>query len=143
MKKTRDEINKECDELDQFCNSFDPEKLYKISCKTEQTKFTQEDILKLSDVSEENKHQLVNKEIKYSHKKIKKILLRFKHNFESNADCNNSDDIINTIHDPVCGCMSTWTSRDLKRRLLILKRCLEEICDYHCSDSIIDRYLQK
>ena len=115
----REELNRECDELDHFCKSIEPSKLFGMFNKTD-----------------------ANKK-KYSHKEIKKILLIFKHDFESYADNRRSDGIINTIHDPVCGCKATSTSKELKRKLLILKGCLEIICDYYCSDSIIDEYLEK
>jgi hypothetical protein len=142
--KTRDELRKECDELDQFCKGIDPEKLNEISLKTGQTSFTEEDIKRLGCLSKGNKpiSIVTNKEKEYSHKEVKEILLEFKENFESNADDSSSDDLINSIHDPVCGCQSTFTSSELRSKLLKLKRCLEILCDYYCSDSILNKYVK-
>ena len=122
--KTREELNNELNELDQFCKNIDPEKLFK------------------EDHPDSRILEIIKHDKKYSHREIKEILLVFKHNFESEADHRSSDSIIDTIHDPVCGCLCVYEQRELKRRLLTLKRCLEVICDYYCSDSILDEYIR-
>jgi hypothetical protein len=141
--KTREEINKEYDDFDKACKSIDMEKFHELCLKTGKNEFTHEELMKLG-CSADNKiiPKSINANKSYSHKDVKKILLMFKHNFESNADGSSHDGIIKTIHDPKCGCRAIWTQKDLKRRLLNLKHCLEIICDYYCSDSIIDKYLK-
>ena len=117
MKKTREEINRECAALDQFCKSIPLESFRK------------------NTISKGNMKE-------YTHKEIRDILLVFKHNFEANADNRSSDCIIDTIHDPTISSRAMFPIKELKRRLLNLKHCLEITCDYYCSDSMIDKYLK-
>ena len=64
--KTIEELDKECEELNQFCRRIDPEKLNEISLKTGQTKFTEDDMAKLGCLSKGEKTpiKVINKEVK-------------------------------------------------------------------------------